>query len=164
VVEQARAFGASGGGDLRHFTRWLSESSETEARESDAGVSEETDDLVRMITMHSAKGLEYPIVMLANLSGEPGVRDKALPDAAGNRLHLAVGAKTKDLRFETPGFSAALAKEKGMHQAERLRLLYVATTRARDHLVIPVVGAREKASGLLKSLLDSLPADGAEDT
>jgi ATP-dependent helicase/nuclease subunit A len=51
-----------------------------------------------------------------------------------------------------------------MERAERLRLLYVAITRARDHLVVPVVGERAKANGLLKSLLRFLPEDGDEDT
>jgi ATP-dependent helicase/nuclease subunit A len=51
-----------------------------------------------------------------------------------------------------------------MERAERLRLLYVAITRARDHLVVPVVGGRARANGLLKSLLGFLPEDGDEDT
>ena len=162
VVEQARAFASSGGGGLRHFTRWLSESSETEARESDAGVAEESDDLVRMVTMHSAKGLEYPIVMLANLNGERNQTERALPDAGAGRLELRVGSEKKG-RFETAGYAAAGAREKKMERAERLRLLYVAITRARDHLVVPVVGERAKANGLLKSLLGFLPEEGDED-
>jgi ATP-dependent helicase/nuclease subunit A len=163
VVEQARAFSSSGGGGLRHFTRWLSESSETEARESDAGVAEESDDLVRMITMHSAKGLEYPIVMLANLNGERNQTDRALSEAGGHRLELRVGSENKG-RFETAGYADAGEREKKMERAERLRLLYVAITRARDHLVVPVVGERARANGLLKSLLGFLPEDGDEDT
>ena len=47
IVDQARAFAAAGGGGLRAFTRWLAESTESEASEVDAGIAEETDDVVR---------------------------------------------------------------------------------------------------------------------
>ncbi len=66
-------------------------------------------------------------------------------------------------RFETAGYAEAGARELRMERAERLRLLYVAITRARDHLVVPVVGERAKANGLLKSLLGFLPEEGDED-
>ena len=62
VVDQARAFTRAGGGGLRAFTRWLASNSDEEASEADAGVAEESDDVVRLMTIHAAKGLEFPIV------------------------------------------------------------------------------------------------------
>ena len=67
IVDDARMFTAAGGGGLRPFIRHLRESMEEEAIEIEATVAEETDDVVRIMTMHGAKGLEYPIVALANL-------------------------------------------------------------------------------------------------
>ena len=60
-------FAAAGGGGLRPFIRHLRDSMENEAIEIEATIAEETDDVVRIITTHGAKGLEYPIVALANL-------------------------------------------------------------------------------------------------
>ena len=70
VADQARAFGGVRGGGLRAFVRWLTTSSGSHSDESDASVAEAQDDVVRILTIHSAKGLEFPIVALANLNSE----------------------------------------------------------------------------------------------
>jgi ATP-dependent exoDNAse (exonuclease V) beta subunit len=61
VADQARAFTVSGGGGLRAFTRWLDQQQDEEVGEAEASVSEESDDLVRLMTIHAAKGLEFPM-------------------------------------------------------------------------------------------------------
>jgi len=160
IVEQARAFERSGGG-LRAFARWLAESSETESEESDAGVSEESDDVVRLLTVHSAKGLEYPIVALADAGAQSSGQAKPIPDTRSRRLHLRVGTKNRGW-FKTPGFDAANEDEKAQATAERVRVLYVAATRARDHLIVPVAGDRAKATGLRRLLLECLPDDSEQ--
>ncbi|HMS72219.1 MAG TPA: 3'-5' exonuclease, partial [Baekduia sp.] len=161
LVDQARDFSASGGGGLRAFTRWLARNRDEESEETDAGVSEETDDVVRLITIHGAKGLEFPIVGLANLHSRGSNQFRPIPDAEGHRLHVRLGVGTKGGYFTTPGLDDAKDREKKFSAAERLRLLYVGVTRARDHLVVPWVG---KAEGMLGALADSLPSpdDDAE--
>ena len=77
IVDQARLFAAAGGGGLRPFIRHLRDSMEQEEIEIEATVAEETDDVVRIMTMHGAKGLEYPIVALANLGGTGGTQRAA---------------------------------------------------------------------------------------
>lgn len=156
VIEQARGFSSSGGGGLRAFARWLSESSESAADESDAWISEDSDNVVRLLTVHGAKGLEFPIVALANFAGDTDKQTRPIPDTAGHCLDLRVGTEHPGW-FKTPGFEHANAKEKEMSAAEVRRLLYVAATRARDHLVIPVVGDRAKMKGRIEALLDHLP-------
>jgi len=159
LADQARAFSASGGGGLRAFARWLAEQRGSSDM-AEASVAEESDDVVRLMTVHASKGLEFPIVALANLGtrGSGGV--EAVPDRRARRLHLAIGRA--DARFETPGFDAAWADEELRVAAEEKRLLYVAVTRARDHLIVPVAAAAEKAGPMLRDLLPSLPpGDGA---
>jgi ATP-dependent helicase/nuclease subunit A len=155
LVEQARAFSAGGGGGLRSFARWLADQQGSRDTE-DAGVSEASDDAVRLVTMHASKGLEFPIVALANLGSSPAGRTQPVADRAGHRLELRISAGGE--RFETPGFEAAWASERAQLAAEELRLLYVAATRARDRLIIPVSYARTP-SAKLKALAPSLPAD-----
>jgi ATP-dependent exoDNAse (exonuclease V) beta subunit len=157
LVDQARDFSASGGGGLRAFTRWLARNSEEDSEETDAGISEETDDVVRLLTIHAAKGLEFPIVALANLSSRGKSTVPPIPNAAEHRLDLRVGTEAKTGWFSTPRYEEAKAAEKELIELERIRLLYVAVTRARDHLIVPVVGKHEQ---MLALIAPSLPAPG----
>ncbi|MGH3026479.1 MAG: 3'-5' exonuclease, partial [Gaiellaceae bacterium] len=144
IVDDARLFSAAGGGGLRPFIRHLRDSMEQEAIEIEATVAEETDDVVRIMTMHGAKGLEYPIVALANLGSQSSAQHAPVPREDESFLHFRVGAGTlgRSGHFATPDYETAWDSEKTYIQAERLRLLYVAATRARDQLLIPcVVGA-----------------------
>ena len=139
LVEQARAFSARGGGGSARV-RWLTDQRGT-ADTEDAGVSEITDEVVRLVTMHASKGPRYPIVALANLGSRGATRIEPVADRARRRLELRVTAGGN--KFQTPGFEAAWTAEKAQLDAEELRLLYVAATRARDRLIIPV-SKREK--------------------
>ena len=82
--------------------------------------------------MHAAKGLEFGMVVLSGMTSQPrrqtGVR-VIWPPAGGYAVRL-----TKDV--QTNDFEAALPVDEQMDAGERIRLLYVATTRARDHLVV----------------------------
>ena len=162
LAEQAQSFAGSGGG-LRAFTAWLAEQRDEEAEEQEAGAVEEVDDVVRIVTVHSAKGLEYPIVAMANLNRETKRNSKRpIADADDKRLHLSIGRGGGESgRFETVGYEEAEEAENHMIDAEALRLLYVAMTRPRDHLILPVVGPPGEEKGMLAWLLDDLPgADG----
>ena len=85
IVDEARLFAAAGGGGLRPFIRHLRDSMADEQIEIEATVAEETDDVVRIMTTHGAKGLEYPIVALANLGSQHHDPRRAGPARAGAR-------------------------------------------------------------------------------
>jgi len=162
IVDDARLFATAGGGGLRPFIRHLRESMEQEAIEIEATVAEETDDVVRIMTAHGAKGLEFPIVALANLGGTGGTQRTPVPREHESFLHFRVGVGTAGRsHFATPGYDDVWEAEKRHAEAERLRLLYVAATRARDHLIVPCVVGREAAKGLLRELVQALPSDEA---
>jgi len=133
LVESAENLADAGLDTLPAFVRWLREQS-SESREGglgDEGAS--GDEGVIVSTIHQSKGLEYPIVILADLaSGTPSDALVAF-DRAGGRAEFRL---SKRAGVETPGFEDALARDRVREAAEEVRLLYVAMTRARDHLVI----------------------------
>jgi len=149
IAEQARAFSSARGGGLRPFIRWLAENTERRSAEVDAGIAEETDEVARIMTIHSAKGLEFPIVALANLGTQRNPGKGAVPREAESRLHFRVSRS-----FETPGYSERWDEERAALAYEQIRLLYVAATRARDHLVIG--DFRGKRPGPLLAALDEV--------
>jgi ATP-dependent helicase/nuclease subunit A len=161
IVDQARMFSAAGGGGLRAFIRHLRDSMELNEVEIEATVAEETDDVVRIMTMHGAKGLEYPIVALANLGTQSSAKRVPVPRESERFLHFRVGADSRGRggHFTTPGYDEVWEDEKEYVEAERLRTLYVAATRARDHLLIPCVVPEQKAGRLLGELVRALPQD-----
>jgi ATP-dependent helicase/nuclease subunit A len=137
VIDQGRAYADASGGGLRGFVRWLKENMTRFTEETDAPISEETDDVVRIMTVHAAKGLEFPVVVFANLLTRRYENTRVIADRGANALQMRLGRK--DDGFQTPGFDAAEADEKQHSSAEELRLLYVASTRAKDRLVVPFI-------------------------
>jgi ATP-dependent exoDNAse (exonuclease V) beta subunit len=107
------------------------------------------------MTIHAAKGLEFPVVALANLGGQPYNRVEPVPDRRAHRLQLRI--RNGDDEFKTAGFDEAWAREHEQKAAEEKRLLYVAVTRARDHLVIPLASRPDKPDRMLFHLLPFLP-------
>jgi ATP-dependent helicase/nuclease subunit A len=160
LADQARAFSSSGGGGLRAFAQWLDEQQGASSA-AEASIAEESDDVARVMTIHASKGLEFPIVALANLATKGSSRVEPVADRSTRRLHVRVRGGD-DAEFATPGFGAAWQGEQEQLSAERDRLLYVATTRARDHLVIAVTAAAAEAGPMLNSLRPSLPPGDPE--
>ena len=135
VVDQARAFTEAGGDSLRAFLQWMERQVSEGPRVNESPAPETEDEAVRIRTVHGAKGLEFPIVLLMGLNavgrGSPG---EVLFDRENNGMEVSVG--TKGRSFSTPGYELLAEREKGLAADEHVRLLYVAATRARDHLVL----------------------------
>ncbi len=117
---------------LRRFIDWAETQQHENARIAEIAAPETDDESVRIMTMHAAKGLEFPIVILLGLN---------IPHRDNNN-HLLLGASgvtaeiylSKDIK--TPGYSELASLENSHEIAESIRLAYVAATRARDHLLI----------------------------
>ena len=154
IVERANEFAANELDALRPFIRWLSHRQMEAAAESEAQPAEAEVNAVRIMTVHSAKGLEFPVVILAKLSGGvSGDRERHVVDRERGVLELEVGQEKN--RFRTPGFTRAEERERAYQETEEARLLYVAATRARDLLVVPVYQS-ERFPGKFR-LLPMLP-------
>jgi ATP-dependent exoDNAse (exonuclease V) beta subunit len=134
IAELARQYEAGGGLSFRGFVDALRFASET-AQAAEAPILEEGSDGVRIMTVHKAKGLEFPIVVLADLTCKLTRADAGRwIDPAANRCALKLGPWTPtDLLLHN-------AEEAARDIAEAHRLAYVAATRARDVLVVPTIG------------------------
>jgi ATP-dependent helicase/nuclease subunit A len=134
VGDLARTFEATGGVSFRGFVEELTAQAEKEEA-SEAPVLEEDSDGVRLMTVHGAKGLEFPVVILADLTANLCARE---PD------QYVDGAKrvsaTRLLRCAPWELLDHEADEATRERAEGVRVAYVAATRARDLLVVPAVG------------------------
>ncbi len=134
VAELARTFEMTGGISFRGFVDELTAQAEKEDA-AEAPVLEEDSDGVRLMTVHGAKGLEFPVVILADLTANLAARE---PDQyVDPKLGLSA---TRLLRCAPWELREHVAEEAARERAEGVRVAYVAATRARDLLVVPAVG------------------------
>jgi ATP-dependent helicase/nuclease subunit A len=136
LVDVARAFEARESASLSRFIEYAETLRTEEIREGEAPAAEEQGDTVSLMTIHKAKGLQSPVVVVADLGGGRG-RGRSGPvvvhpeggpvvvgeDESGKRVLPAIG-------------EAAKADRADRETAEAKRLLYVALTRAQDRLVV----------------------------
>ncbi len=142
VVDQARAFaeattvGGAHGSGLRDFLAWAELQSAEGARVVETVLPETDDDAVRILTIHGAKGLEFPITIVSGMTTAARVR------RSGVQLLFPHDRDTYALRVSsrvvTEEFERYEPIDEQMDFHEKLRLLYVGLTRARDHLVVSV--------------------------
>jgi ATP-dependent helicase/nuclease subunit A len=104
--------------------------------ESESRLMEERSNAVRIMTIHKAKGLDFPIVFVAGLGVEKRARSKKLLADPRGRGIFALNLGSRDSGLQTPGWNELLEEEKKREDAELIRLLYVALTRARDYLIL----------------------------
>ncbi len=118
------------------FVHYLSQS-ETRLREETLPGISEGDEAIRLMTMHKSKGLEFRLVVLADLCRkQPFFSDPLIYRRKERSLEFQLGKKS-GFRLQSEGFEQASQEEEQALTEERKRLFYVAATRARDLLVIP---------------------------
>lgn len=158
LARLARRFDAAGGRSLGDFVARLRELARRPPAEEQAATTAEGS-AIRLLTIHQAKGLEFPIVVVPDLDHAAGNRVEAAA------VHPELGVLAPLPREEDDrgprglGWDLYRRIEKRGEEDERLRQLYVATTRARDHLILSAGvtsrnWAHSPAMGLLTSRFD----------
>ncbi|BDG07108.1 UvrD-helicase domain-containing protein [Anaeromyxobacter paludicola] len=139
AIGLARRFSAQGG-TARAFAERLRVMAERPPREPEAEL--EAADAVAVLSVHQAKGLEWPVVFVPDLgAAQRNDGRRALLDA-GDRLCAQLYDPAAERFLPTAAVEAAREEAKRAQAAESRRLLYVALTRARDHLVLSGESAR----------------------
>ncbi|MFC3099632.1 double-strand break repair helicase AddA [Altererythrobacter lauratis] len=144
LLNAAHAFAAAHVPSLQGFIHWFDAGAGELKRESGEGASAQQ---VRVMTVHGSKGLQAPIVILADATGDPhkpAVSASELPgDAVLGKVAMPLPPLSKDMKI--PAIVEADARAQAESLAEHWRLLYVAMTRAEEALFIGgALGKREK--------------------
>jgi ATP-dependent helicase/nuclease subunit A len=130
VIEAAAPLAEAGFDSLPDFARWLAERGADDPLTL-GEIEPPGGDVVSILTIHKAKGLEFPVVFVADLGAQPRSSMPCVADRARGTLEFRLGPDVA-----SPAFEEASRREKLRRSAEDLRLLYVAATRARDRLVL----------------------------
>jgi ATP-dependent helicase/nuclease subunit A len=168
LARLARSYEDLRGADIEGFLRFLGDQQAVGAKENEAAAEEEGADAVRLLTIHSAKGLEFKVVVVADAGRNPEfvARDEilCLPDG---RVGFRIVDPATGRRHGDAGFEELREEERAADEAETRRLYYVAMTRAIDRLIIS--GAVDPASSRdakapIRWILDRLDADLSVDS
>lgn len=138
LYDRAREFDAFSRHGLFRFLRFIEKLQEDNEDLGLAGAYGESDNVVRIMSIHKSKGLEFPVVILANLGGEFNFKD--LDRTPLLHQDFGFGPMHYDLelrvRYPTIAYWGVRASLKKSTLAEELRVLYVALTRAREKLIL----------------------------
>jgi len=140
LMRLGREHGAQSGPDLRGFLDLVAERSQTGAAgggeaESEAPVESESLDAVRLMTIHRAKGLEFPIVCVADLGRAPRRGGEILRLGADGRVGLRLARPGTGSREAALDYEALGEEQRAAEDGEERRIFYVAATRARERLI-----------------------------
>ncbi|OQB39256.1 MAG: ATP-dependent helicase/nuclease subunit A [Candidatus Latescibacteria bacterium ADurb.Bin168] len=164
IIDEARRYEAGNSYSFRGFCNWLRTLRLLNAEESEAELDDEAGGRVQLLTIHKAKGLEFPVVFVldlgAPLNNPPNSRKLIM--AGGNasslpRCGLSVKKLPGGASFRTRDWEEVREADRERESAEMTRLLYVALTRARDYLLLPRVLVTKNATwqNLIESASDS---------
>jgi ATP-dependent exoDNAse (exonuclease V) beta subunit len=135
LMRMAREFEADEGRDLRRFIDFVAERDLVQGGEGQAPLEAEDLDAVRLMTVHRAKGLEFPLVCVADLGKTGREDDAALRVTEDGRMGMRL-ASMSGVSVDSAEMERIKQEQKAADEEEERRIFYVAATRAEEHLVL----------------------------
>jgi ATP-dependent helicase/nuclease subunit A len=136
ILEVTKRYEKEYSGEMEDFINWFDEllyNVEAKRTEIDLLPFDEGKNKLQCITIHSAKGLEFPVVFLSNLCNKTTSSNPDIKDFLNREFEFKIKGS-----FQTSKYDELKETEHTIEYEEEIRLLYVAMTRARDFLIIPV--------------------------
>lgn len=138
LYERAKGFESSGFRGLFRFLRFVESLRDSNQDMAVANVVTEADDVVRLMTIHKSKGLEFPVVFLSGVQKKFNTMDFNSPLLVDKNGGIGLKGYYPDIRVSYPSMPWIYCKsiKSDAMKAEEQRILYVALTRARDKLFL----------------------------
>lgn len=138
LLERASDFEATSYHGLFHFVRYISQLKEQEVDYGEAGILDEHADIVRIMTIHKSKGLEFPVCFLCGLGKKINLKDALDPVLLDAEYGIGLDHTDPELRVRRPTIlkKSIADKIKADAISEEMRILYVAMTRAKEKLIM----------------------------
>lgn len=151
LCDYAEKYEAAGNLGLSGFIRFIDKVARTSGDLATAARPSENADIVRIMTVHQSKGLEFPICILADMQHVFNERDNTEPVLISSSAGLGMKRRTEDgiSVYDTASRRAAVITSERMGRSEEMRVLYVALTRAKENLVM-VTSVPNPEKGLAK--------------
>ena len=146
LLEDAKQFEKGSYSGLFHFIRYIEKVKKQEQDQGEATVFSEKDDLLRIMSIHHSKGLQFKVVFLSQLHKTFNKMDSKAKMLMDAELGLAADYLDLETRIKYPSLHKIAIKEKGERESlgEELRVLYVAMTRAEEKLILTGVCKNEE--------------------
>ena len=146
LLEDAKQFEKGSYSGLFHFIRYIEKVKKLEQDQGEATVFSEKDDLLRIMSIHHSKGLQFKVVFLSQLHKTFNKMDSKAKMLMDSELGLAADYLDLETRIKYPSLHKIAIKEKGERESlgEELRVLYVAMTRAEEKLILTGVCKNEE--------------------
>ena len=138
LIEMAAAYEKTSYKGLFHFVRYIDIQQKYEIDYGEADTAGENDDVVRVMTIHKSKGLEFPVVFVSGLGKGFNTQDTKSDLVIHEKLGLGLVEKTKSPRTKRPSLirNEIVSRIKRENLGEELRVLYVALTRAKEKIIL----------------------------
>lgn len=146
LLEDAKQFEKGSYSGLFHFIRYIEKVKKQEQDQGEATVFSEKDDLLRIMSIHHSKGLQFKVVFLSQLHKTFNKMDSKAKMLMDAELGLAADYLDMETRIKYPSLHKIAIKEKSERESlgEELRVLYVAMTRAEEKLILTGVCKNEE--------------------
>ncbi|MCR5590866.1 MAG: helicase-exonuclease AddAB subunit AddA [Lachnospiraceae bacterium] len=138
LLEKAEEYGKTNFKGLYRFITYMDQIRKYEIDDGEAGITSENDDVVRIMTMHGSKGLEFPVCFLAGIERKRNASDERGRIIWNAKCGFGTAYTDLDMRIMSPTLPKIIAREENRLEsiAEEMRIFYVAMTRAREKLIM----------------------------